>query len=145
MKLRNHSDAVNAVRLLVSELGGVSIKCTTGMFRQMDGDRPIRIGEEGTPDVVACVGGMFVGIEVKFSNDDKVNDEQRKKGRAIEAAGGIWVVADFRFERDGIAEVTRAIEKNLQKTTNIIRNWADDNGVYVHQNLVDVLTAEIHT
>jgi len=142
--MRAHSDAVNAVRLFVSEQGGISVKCTTGMFRQMDGERPIRIGEPGTPDVVACLGGLFFGIEVKFSDDDKVKDDQRRKGSAIGAAGGVWVVADFRFGRDGIEPVRRALEKSLNKTSNIIRNWADDYGVELHPNLLPILVGELH-
>ena len=144
MRLRSHSDAVNAVRLLVSELGGVSIKCTTGMFRQMDGERPIRIGEEGTPDTVDCIGGIFFGIEVKFSDDDKLTDEQRKRGKAIEDAGGVWVVADFRFGRDGLEAVRRAVEKSRNKTSNIVRNWAEDYGVEVHPSLLPILVGELH-
>lgn len=142
--MKSHSDAVNAVRLLVSDLGGVSMKLTTGMFRQMDGERPIRIGEPGTPDVAACIGGLFVGIEVKFSDDDTVKDEQRKRGQAINQSGGIWVVADFRFGQDGLTAVRRAIEKNLQKTSFIVRNWAEDHGVEVHPDLVPILVGELH-
>ena len=141
--MKNHSDAVNAVRLLVSDLGGVSIKCTTGVFRQMDGERPIRIGEPGTPDVVACIGSLFLGIEVKFSDDDTLTDEQRRRGKAIEEAGGVWVVADFRFGRNGLEAVRTAVGKSLNKTSNIVRNWAEDHGVEVHPSLLPILVGGV--
>ena len=105
MKLKNHSDCVNAVRETVSKLGGVSMKYTVGLFKQMDGDRPVRIGQPGVSDVIACIGGVFFGIEVKFSDGDKVSDDQDKFREVLEAAGGRWVLADFRQGRDGCEAV----------------------------------------
>ncbi|MGI9504997.1 MAG: hypothetical protein ACR2RE_18280 [Geminicoccaceae bacterium] len=109
MKLKNHGDCVNAVREAVSKLGGVSMKYTVGMFRQMDGERLIRIGQPGVSDVIACIGGTFVGIEVKFSDGDQVSAEQDKFREVLERAGGKWVLADFRRGNDGCEAVTDLI------------------------------------
>lgn len=144
MKLRNHSDAVNAVRLFVSELHGISIKCTTGRFRQLDGNRVITVGETGTPDTVDCIGGLFLGIEVKFSDDDKVDEDQAKKLKAIEAAGGIAVVADFRHGKDGLQPIKDAIEASRHKTRSIIANCLEDFGVEAPNGLLTQLVAELH-
>lgn len=143
-KIKNHSDAVNAVRLLISELHGISIKCTTGKFRQLDGNRVITVGEPGTPDTVECLGGLFLGIEVKFSDDDKLDDDQRRKLNAIEAAGGIAVVADFRHGRDGLQPIRDAIEASRYRMKNIIKTCLDDFSVDVPHGLVDRIAAELH-
>ena len=50
----------------------------------------------GTPDVIACVNGRFVGIEVK----DDVNGSytltaaQKVRGKRILDAGGLFIVVD---------------------------------------------------
>lgn len=45
----------------------------------------------GTPDILACVHGMFVGIEAK-AGDNKPTDLQISNLRRIEAAGGSALV-----------------------------------------------------
>lgn len=60
----------------------------------------------GTPDILACVKGVFVGIEVKKPKGGKVSDLQKLKIKQIEQAGGIGIVANDvlvvqeRFERE---------------------------------------------
>jgi len=41
----------------------------------------------GTPDIIACVSGVFVGIEVK-TETGKMSPEQHEAARNIESAGG---------------------------------------------------------
>jgi hypothetical protein len=106
MKLRNHSDAVNAIRLTVSEMGGISVKYTTGMFAALDDpSRKIKVGEDGTSDILACIAGRFIGIEVKFSDTDAQRKNQKSFQSALERAGGIYVLADFRRGRDGVEDL----------------------------------------
>lgn len=51
--------------------------------------------EKGRPDLVACVKGKFVGIELKRENHmEEVSDAQKIVGRQIQAAGGIWIATD---------------------------------------------------
>lgn len=142
--MKNHSDAVNAVLLEVSKLGGLPLKYTTGMFRQMDGDRPVKIGKTGASDVIACIGGVFFGIEVKFSDDDRLGKNQESFRDAIQDAGGIWILADFRHGRDGCEVVRHAFNQLMSKTSAKIRTWADDYGVAVHPDVVPILVGEIH-
>lgn len=45
----------------------------------------------GDPDIVACVKGRYVGIEVKTPTG-KLSELQKVRGSEIEKAGGIWIV-----------------------------------------------------
>lgn len=60
----------------------------------------------GTPDILACVKGVFVGIEVKKPKGGRVSELQKLKIKQIEQAGGIGIVANDvlvvqeRFERE---------------------------------------------
>lgn len=60
----------------------------------------------GTPDILACVKGVFVGIEVKKPKGGRVSELQKFKLAQIEKAGGIGIVANDvlvvqeRFERE---------------------------------------------
>ena len=60
----------------------------------------------GTPDILACVKGVFVGIEVKKPKGGRASDLQKFKLAQIEKAGGIGIVANDvlvvqeRFERE---------------------------------------------
>lgn len=47
----------------------------------------------GTPDILACVSGKFVGIEVKRPDGGRVSTLQRVKIKQIQQAGGIAFVA----------------------------------------------------
>lgn len=103
-----HSDALNRIRLAVSEMGGIALPYTVGMFRQMDGGRPVKVGIPGVSDLVCCIGGKFYGVEVKV-NRDRQRDEQKKFQRAVEAAGGKYVLAHFTDSNDGVEDLRRAL------------------------------------
>jgi hypothetical protein len=107
----NHASAVNRIRLAVSDLGGLSLPYTVGMFQRWQDpeSRPIRIGEPGTSDTIACIRGRFVGIEVKVGNDVHRAD-QKSFQRAIEAAGGLYILARFTDTLDGVATLRRAVD-----------------------------------
>lgn len=47
--------------------------------------------KSGVPDILACVGGKFVGIEVKAA-DGKPSELQLKNQEMIKAAGGLAYV-----------------------------------------------------
>lgn len=48
-------------------------------------------GKPGMPDVVMCLNGMFVGIELK-SPVGKLSDHQKRAKEIIESVGGKYVV-----------------------------------------------------
>lgn len=47
----------------------------------------------GTPDILACVNGRFIAIEVKREKGGVVSELQKSKIRKINSAGGIAFVA----------------------------------------------------
>lgn len=55
------------------------------------GGRYIRFGSPGSPDIIACVKGRFVGIEVKRPGG-KLSDAQEAVRIALGRAGGTYVV-----------------------------------------------------
>jgi hypothetical protein len=103
-----HSDACNRIRLAVSEMGGIALPYTTGMFRQMDGDRPVKVGREGASDIIACIGGKFVAIETKVGCD-VWRDDQQLFADAVRKAGGLYVLARFSDTEDGVETLRAAL------------------------------------
>lgn len=59
----------------------------------------------GTPDILACVNGRFVGIEVKKSKGGVVSELQKLKIKQIQNAGGVAFVA--RSVKDVKQELSR--------------------------------------
>ena len=49
-------------------------------------------GRVGTPDIICCYRGSFIGIEVK-SATGKQSPAQKQVGKEIEASGGQYIVA----------------------------------------------------
>ena len=47
----------------------------------------------GTPDILACINGRFIGIEVKKEKSGVVSDLQVLKLKQIENAGGVGIIA----------------------------------------------------
>lgn len=47
----------------------------------------------GTPDILACVNGRFIAVEVKRPNGGVVSELQKSKIKKINKAGGIAFVA----------------------------------------------------
>jgi hypothetical protein len=104
-----HSDACNLIHLAISELGGRSIPYTVGRFRALDSERVIKVGQDGTADILACVRGRFVAVEVKVDRDPQ-RDDQKIFQAAFEKAGGLYVLARFTDRgEDGVATLQRAL------------------------------------
>lgn len=49
-------------------------------------------GTNGTPDIIACVNGRFVGIEGKYAYGEQSGWQEGRQNK-IEKAGGIYIVA----------------------------------------------------
>ena len=47
-------------------------------------------GKSGIPDIIAIVGGRFVGIECKADPTKKPTELQKWCGEEIKEAGGLW-------------------------------------------------------
>lgn len=59
----------------------------------------------GTPDILACINGRFVGIEVKKPKGGVVSELQKFKIKQIQNAGGVAFVA--RSVKDVKQELSR--------------------------------------
>ncbi len=70
------------------------------------GGRVVRFGTPGSPDIMAIVGGRFVGIEVK-SRRGKLSTRQRRWRAACEAAGGVYIVARCVDDVQGVIDDAR--------------------------------------
>lgn len=68
-------------------------------------------GKRGVPDLVMCILGLFVTVEVKTVNG-KLTPLQEVEGRRIEKAGGIWMCIYGRNE-DALEELYGQIEEVL--------------------------------
>lgn len=108
MQTLRHSDAVNRIRLELSDMGAISIPYTVGAFRQLEADRVVKVGVPGVADVLACHRGRFVACEIKVG-PDRQRPEQKNFQAAIEAQGGIYVLARFDDKQDGVETLRRAL------------------------------------
>lgn len=70
------------IRKYIQSLGGYSLKT-------LGGSVPI-----GTPDLIACINGYFIAIEVKREKGGRVTPIQLRKIQDIKDAGGIAFVAN---------------------------------------------------
>jgi hypothetical protein len=102
-----HSDAVARIRLAISMMGGLSVPYTVGTFRAMDSERAIRVGTPGVSDVIACIDGRAIFVEVKVGAD-RQRDEQKSFQRAAEKAGALSVLAKFTDKEDGVSALKAA-------------------------------------
>ncbi len=64
----------------------------------------------GTPDILACVRGTFVGIEVKKPKGGVVSELQKLKIKQVINAGGISFVARSVDDVKGIFKEEKLIE-----------------------------------
>lgn len=62
----------------------------SGAFRTERGGF-YRVGTPGAPDIIGCVDGKFVGLEVKTAKG-KLSDEQEAFAHALRAFGGQYHV-----------------------------------------------------
>jgi hypothetical protein len=87
---------------------GIFWVADTGVARSMDGDRVIRFGLPGQSDIQGVLDGRWVGVEVKTARG-KQRQNQVAFQRAIEAAGGVYILA--RSEAEAIDGITRALDE----------------------------------
>lgn len=85
-----HSDLRNAVLIYLAPLG-LTWSNNSGALRDHSG-RLVRYGLPGSPDVLACIGGHFIGVECKVGRD-RQSDRQQRFAAAMARAGGIYILA----------------------------------------------------
>lgn len=85
-----HSDLVNEILLFIAPLG-IAWKNNTGAIKSEG--RFLRYGLKGSSDILACIDGRFVGIEVKVGKD-RLRTEQKAFAEAIVTRGkGVIILA----------------------------------------------------
>ena len=85
---------------------GVFMRVNSGMARSLKGERRIRLAPPGTADIVGCLYGLYVEIEVK-TDDGAQREAQARRQKAVEKAGGIYVLA--RSHADATEQLTAAL------------------------------------
>lgn len=101
------ADVLAACLKLLQLHGVFHLRNNTGATKI--GDRYIRFGAPGSPDILACIQGRFWGIEVKRPGG-KLSDDQKAVGLAIANAGGIYlVVHDIKELDDALSNFKNTI------------------------------------
>ncbi|MGO2084168.1 VRR-NUC domain-containing protein [Vagococcus sp.] len=72
----------NKIKKYLDSIGAYYLKVHGSMYQPA-----------GTPDILACVNGRFIGIEVKREKGGVVSELQKSKIRQIKNTGGIAFVA----------------------------------------------------
>jgi hypothetical protein len=88
-------DLVNSIIAYLQYQGAVAIRINAGMriIENPDGtNRVMRGAPAGTPDIIACVKGRFIGIECKDGKNKMTKYQEAFKGMIIDA-GGIHILA----------------------------------------------------
>lgn len=63
-----------------------------GFIQRRDGSKGfIKNNKRGMPDIIVCVGGMFVGLEVK-TEKGRQSQVQKEAEEAINKAGGLYFI-----------------------------------------------------
>lgn len=60
--------------------------------RQINGKFIKSQTSKGTPDIMACINGYFVGVEVK-AGKDRMSEEQKHQRELIEKSNGYYFIA----------------------------------------------------
>ena len=88
----NEAQIQGEILLAIGRLpGSLWWRNNTGALPDKSG-RVIRYGLKGSPDILGCCRGRFVGIEVKAAMG-RQSDAQQNFQRAFEKAGGLYVLA----------------------------------------------------
>jgi hypothetical protein len=90
---RAHQTLLNEIKLYLAPLGLVYSQDTPGLAYDRNGN-PFKAGLKGASDLLAILKpmGRALAVEVK-TGTGKLSTAQRNYGRAVEAAGGIFVCA----------------------------------------------------
>lgn len=85
-----HSDLVNEILLYLAPLG-LCWNNNTGALQDRTG-RLVRYGLKGSSDILACIKGRFVAIEVKVGRD-RLRPEQKAFAEIVARNGGVVILA----------------------------------------------------
>ena len=69
----------------------------------------------GIPDIICCIKGHFVGIEVKQANGRQSDEQKVCERNILEAGGEYWLVFSYEDFVDKFNEFARRIKNEPQK------------------------------
>ena len=98
-----HSALVRSVVEAITASGGFAWTNSTGAMRT--GERYVRFGSPGAPDVLGVLNGRSIAIEVK-TGAGRLTDQQRAWAERHQRAGGLW--AEVRSLDDAAPVLARA-------------------------------------
>ena len=91
MTLTREQDIQSAILIYVTSLPmSFAFRMNTGAVK--DGNRFIRYGLPGQPDIFLILNGRFIGVEVK-TKTGRQSEAQKNWQRNCERAGGIYILA----------------------------------------------------
>lgn len=99
---------------LEHEIGGVWFKSHGGIFQ-----------EPGIEDLLGCVRGLYVGVELKIETG-RLRAAQRLRMRRIIRDGGAYIIA--RSPEQAVYRVLKHLIKNAKATKNEIARMASSGG-----------------
>ena len=85
-----HSELVNRILAYLSPMG-LCWSNNTGALKDGNG-RLVRYGLKGSADILACIKGRFVAIEVKVGRD-RLRPVQKAFAEAVARNGGVVILA----------------------------------------------------
>lgn len=85
-----HGDLTRSILIELSP-HGIAWANQTGALKDATG-RLVRYGLPGSSDILGCIKGRFIGIEVKVGRD-RQRTNQADFAAAVERAGGIYILA----------------------------------------------------
>lgn len=96
------------IKAHIERIGGFCLRTNVAGFYR-EGIGYIKSGSTvGTPDLIAIIGGRFLGIEVKVGKD-KQSPDQKSVQAGVEAAGGVYLIArDFESFRAAFDALVKA-------------------------------------
>ena len=98
----------------------------TGTAWTKDGARPVAYGLKGSSDILGCLEGLMICLEVK-TEDGRQEDSQVKFEAAIRRAGGIYVLA--RSEQEAIGAVRAAVQLSAHDLIAMRRRTLSDSKI----------------
>ena len=107
MSERDTQNAVIAALSAAFHPEGIFWKNDTGTGKSMDGQRVIKFGCVGSPDILGALDGRAVGVEVK-TRRGRQRESQLRFQAAFERAGGLYVVARSTAEALAAIKAARA-------------------------------------
>lgn len=103
--VREEAKLLRACLQLLAARGIFHLRVNSGAGMR-DG-RPVRSAPAGTSDVILCIGGKMIGLELKSAKGRLRASQAEWRDRLVAAGGRYWMVRD-------VAELDRLLREELK-------------------------------